>query len=340
MSTTKTGPVKILVFGDMHIATSPPAARKPNYLDELGDCLWQVYLAAKANKVDAVACPGDWFHRKQGTTHADVRWAIEALRKLSNSFGPVLTVFGNHDMLGNQAADAGTSQPVGVLVSAGVIRDVATAPWAIARDGKTYRVCGAPFSKDIMAVAAALESACSVPIKDNATNHAATVALTHVEAIDSATRHALATGASNGSLLPGSLTIVNGHIHERGLWKVRHRFNGATGEALFLNTGSVSRTSIAEADFQPAMTLLTLAGASVATSKIPFKVMPRAEAFIEPGESVGPVAEARFTDFLRALRTQAGPAADLGTTIRTVGARMGLGEKVIEEALRLVKENH
>ena len=111
-----------IVFGDVHWTDTPPMSRSANYLADLSSILEQIGAIARTMKVDFVACTGDWFHSKGNTSNRAVCRLIECLQ--TNFDRPILTIPGNHDMIGDNVDSIKDGQPFHLLELAGVVRRV------------------------------------------------------------------------------------------------------------------------------------------------------------------------------------------------------------------------
>src|SRR5882724_2990730 len=111
---------KVLLLGDVHLSDRVPVNCTDSYLDDLFDLLYQTYNIAKLNNVAAIIQAGDLFDnpRPDRNSHRLVQRTIEWAKE---SPVPLHIVSGNHDQLGHRKDSILETQPLGVLVLAGVI---------------------------------------------------------------------------------------------------------------------------------------------------------------------------------------------------------------------------
>ena len=141
--------VVLLTCNDLHLTDVAPAARLDNYVDEMFGLLDQIAQAAEKTRANAVCIAGDIFHSKDRPMGAPLLGRlVDWCKRLERNGTAVLIVPGNHDLRYNNL-DTLPLQPLGVLLKAGVMRDVSTNPFygpPPERDwGPHYEVWGVPF---------------------------------------------------------------------------------------------------------------------------------------------------------------------------------------------------
>lgn len=111
----------IIVVNDVHLRDNPPSSATDSYVDDLFDLLHQVAVIAKQKKAQVIFS-GDVVDFKQPTrtSHKLIQRAIEAFRE----FDDALVVPGNHDMQGDRLESVLLTQPLGVIIRSGALRQL------------------------------------------------------------------------------------------------------------------------------------------------------------------------------------------------------------------------
>lgn len=111
--------VQVCIIGDVHLSDKPPSQCTESYNDDLFDLLYQIVGIAGTREVDAVVFAGDIFHIKQSnrTSHRLVQRMIQVVQSFKC---PVYVVPGNHDLLHDRFDSLLETQPLGVVVRAGL----------------------------------------------------------------------------------------------------------------------------------------------------------------------------------------------------------------------------
>jgi hypothetical protein len=230
---------RAVVFGDPHLALPAPASRDPaTFQAETESLFEQVAEIARLSKADAVACPGDWFHLKGSTTHETVRWAMDLLRPIVKRYGPVLTVAGNHDMIGNNQDDSTQRQPIAVLEAAGLIHRVDL-------KAAEYEVGGQKF----------LVTGMSYPWKLFPKVRLPYLHLLHYDP-DSDGYASAARAVRDDDERGSPWCAVNGHLHAPTDLNMDALDNGA--DHAFVPLGTLTRVSRPEADWVPRLAVVRL----------------------------------------------------------------------------------
>lgn len=131
MPGVRTTPVmsRVLLVGDLHLASQGPASRKDDWEET---CFWklgQVKAYAEQHGVSAVVMAGDIFHSLRvgyGVVRRCVEWGLSMPC-------PVLTVPGNHDER-HERVDSVPDNPLGIVFASGGMVDVS---------GRVVEVAGA-----------------------------------------------------------------------------------------------------------------------------------------------------------------------------------------------------
>lgn len=258
---------RVLVFGDPHFALPAPASRDPaTWTTEVESLCEQILAMARLGRVDRVACVADWFHSKGDTSHECVRWAMGLLRPIVETCGPILTIAGNHDMVGNNVNDSHIRQPISVLAAAGLVQRVDEEPFFAKKGQQSFAVLGLSYGRKQTWPGDPFPKYKDLP----------QFWLTHEDV----------TGPEQIMLggPGGPRAIVNGHIHCPEEPRV---LTGAADENTikFLNIGVLNRVSIAEADWVPRVALVTLRSCAVTIKTAPLElVAPGRRAFVDGAE--------------------------------------------------------
>lgn len=278
-----------VVFGDVHASRVAPAGWRSDedWRRETESLFRQVGELCALYRPHFVACPGDWFHRKGLTGHEDVRWLIELLRPLADRYGPVLTVAGNHDMVGNNIRDSIDRQPIAVLEAAGMIRRVDLVDRGddqgkiIPVGRERYIVIGISYGGAIPLNLKHLK------LQVQKHKAAGAVVILHHELLTE--QAAAATGVVSFLKNDAAVAVLNGHIHDSTVLLHSH-FTGCRPEA-YAATGCLMRTSVAERDVPVGITTVSMTPGKVRLKRIPLNVAPADEAFPRAAPGVAAVNE-------------------------------------------------
>jgi len=230
------GAVVLLTCNDLHLTDVPPAARTDNYVDELFGLLSQVATAAAHTHATAVCIAGDIFHSKDRPMgSALLGRLVDWCRQLHAHGTAVWVVAGNHDLRYGQLATL-HNQPLGLLIRAGMVVDVAATPTYC----RHVQVVGVPFP-DAMDLDGWRLRAAGVP------NHHRRVVLAHCFA--SPNGGEVYGEAEHGyadvyEALPADVYVF-GHDHSDGGIAT---LAAPDRTAHFINLGAVSRGTIGHDD--------------------------------------------------------------------------------------------
>lgn len=238
--------MKLLIFGDVHIADKPPAGRVDDYTDAVLSKLEAISHICEVQGVEYALSLGDIYHTKQAN-RVSHRLVQQLIHTFKNFPCRVLVAPGNHDY-GPAGLDSLAHQPLGTLAEAGAI-DLALGIELLSEEGCLESQCWLiPRPYDAAADGLSGETDPSY------------YSLTEKEqerietAPENVSRPRPVIGLAHGSLLaPGDSRpypyvnvdkipgieqydlLVSGHIHESlGVVKV--------GKTLFANPGSIGRT--------------------------------------------------------------------------------------------------
>lgn len=319
-----------LVFGDLHYSFEPPASRKDSYRSELDGMLDQISGIAKKLSPDAVCSVGDHFHRKGRTSHAEVVSLMSLYRKI-NDVAPFFSIPGNHDMVGHNVTTATESQPLGVLSGSGVVRLVHDNSFHVKFSGGSKTdiiVCGVPYTPDPSPakIAAHVRSSLSGQTAK------AVVVLLHHDIMGKDQGRLCGKAIREAVGVP--VAIFNGHIHEVG-WDIN-----VGKDSVFVATGSIARTSIAEKDNRPSAVFVAFpSNGFPKVTYIPLVCLPVTEAFDAPDSSTGGNDDLdKFVELVGGDGEE--PSTDVRQEVRLLGRELQVPDAGIEEAARLLEESY
>lgn len=112
---------RLVIFNDPHFSRTEPECRAPTYSKEILDKLHEVAHAAIKIGAKAVACTGDWFHRKGRVTFAETNDLLAVLSSWRERGLDVLGILGNHDISGI-GLDSMDTRAAGALYHAKVLQ--------------------------------------------------------------------------------------------------------------------------------------------------------------------------------------------------------------------------
>ena len=109
---------KFIIFNDPHYTETPPRMRKDTYGADILSKIDEVILLSEQHNCDAILCTGDIFHRKGDVTHSEVFKLMSVLKKAKV---PILTILGNHDIIGYNF-DSYKTRAIGTLIKSDIIK--------------------------------------------------------------------------------------------------------------------------------------------------------------------------------------------------------------------------
>lgn len=263
----------LLFIGDPHLAHRNPGGRKDDYGRAiLGKLKWALDYAGSERLMPCLL--GDLFHWSRDNAN----WLIADLCEMLVD-REVLAIYGNHDVHQNRVSE---NDSISVPIKAGLLRMVSEhAYWQGIVGGVPVIVGGTPYG--------AYKPA---PFAPGITGDTLVFWMMHHDVLLPGYER---VGKMEPEELPGIHVVVNGHIHRR-LEDVSRR------KTIWMNPGSLARTSRGELDHVPALLRFDI-GASEAgrwrKSLIPVPHAPAEEVFIE---SIAPDGELNMgSDFVRGL---------------------------------------
>lgn len=288
---------RALGFGDPHLALPAPGTRDPaTFRMETEELFEQILQNADLAKAHVVFCPGDWFHLKASTSYETVRWTMSLLRPIVDKYGPVLTVPGNHDMVGSNANEASTRQPISILEAAGLIRRVDVMnPYKVVKDGVEFVVGGLAYPHTSVRY-------------DNV--RGPMLQLVHADVMDQTQAERVIGASYTGAQV---FATVNGHIHTPPFDVVRSEMNPAVkfSPRLFVALGTLTRVSRAEADWVPRCVVVTLTQLGCQAKFLELSPRcPGLPAFVADATPVGAASASSLQDFAKYLATHSTDVAD------------------------------
>lgn len=227
---------EILCVGDIHVSDVPPVNCTESYTDDIIDILKRIAEIAEDREADAVIWAGDIFDKKspKKNSHGLVLKMIEVVKYYKTCGVELFVVPGNHDLVNDRYESLHTSQPLGVLIAAGLKElngwhgelPVFGLPWLqnwddLEKELSTYREYNDfhQVTESLVITHASIFPPGKEPIYEHLTSE----------------RVAAAMG-NQGS-------IQFGHIHDDyGIWET----DGVT----FANVGAISRGSLTESHLQ------------------------------------------------------------------------------------------
>lgn len=130
--------LKILHYTDLHLREGNPPSRLGNYREDVLGKLNQIIDIAIEREVDITHCGGDLFDNKNpdATKHKTIIAATNIYNKapIRHYITP-----GNHDLQGDNMESL-EKQPLGVLLTAGVLRQVTWSPYIKTVGGESLKV--------------------------------------------------------------------------------------------------------------------------------------------------------------------------------------------------------
>jgi len=317
--------VSILAFGDLHYATEPPESRTPTYRNELDAMLDEVAEFSKRFAVNAIVQAGDHFHRKGRTSHADVMALIGKYQAIQR-VAPLLSIAGNHDMVGHNHASVYESQPLGVVIKSKAV-SLVDADIAIVRSadlrvgvfGLNYTPGPSPAS-----IAATVAKIVDARAMD------AAVVVLHHDIIGRLNMQGYLLAIRKVTGVP--TLVLNGHIHEPTEIVT-------SGDSTIINLGSIARTSIAEKNNQPSAVLATFTkGKAPKVTIIPFSgALPIAEAFDQTAINAPP-ASTDLDTFVELVGGEGDDTRmDARTELRGLARELQVPDDHLNEAVRLIE---
>lgn len=113
---------EIICVGDIHVSDTPPINCTETYTDDILEMLRWIADTAVEREADAVIWAGDIFDKKAPTknSHALVLKMIGVVKYYQEMGVDLYVVPGNHDLVNDRYETLHASQPLGVLIAAGL----------------------------------------------------------------------------------------------------------------------------------------------------------------------------------------------------------------------------
>jgi DNA repair exonuclease SbcCD nuclease subunit len=209
--------------------------------------LEEITLLCDQHRVDALACTGDWFHKKnpQAVPHRLVRALVEWSHTITDDLRlPLVTVLGNHDVQFNDMSPSSVrKQPVGTLLTNPRVKWLDYAGPTLVK-GVTFM--GSSFVAPLL-------------LEDGTTRERpeqfstpydveCLVQLTHASVVPEAPIWKPYTLVTDVAMMSGATICHTGHIHEDlGIHQVRRIDESVL---YWTNVGSMTRGSLTEATIE------------------------------------------------------------------------------------------
>lgn len=296
---------------------------------------------AEKLKACAIACTGDWFHRKGKVTFAEANDLLAILsRWRQKGFAPI-GILGNHDIISIEAMD---TRPAGSFIHSGLLQLLDAEPYTHVDGDGTLYVTGTSYfsgcdSSDLNRVRMYGAEPWQGPNPEKVVH----VHLAHGALIQRGEFFQEYTVAED--LIPllheaGCLPdiIVCGHLHFPEGIKAYKAPDGRTVHVCRI--GSAGQVARDDLERIPNALVIATKGKTVVLKEAPIGVLPKRGTEDGPREPGRDPEEhdARIKDFVRLLRDEADAFAlsDHQKLIETVAARMGYGKQVTDLALAAV----
>lgn len=329
---------KICIFNDPHYSRTQPTCRTEKYyrecLQELDNCI----QVAKKVGAHAVACTGDWFHRKGKTRFSEVN---DILTKTSSwrAIGlEVLSILGNHDIAGHDLSSM-SKRAVGAMVHSGQVRLLDKAPYFFENDSGSIYVTGTSYFHGCDSSDEARIRMYGANRKVGSDIH---IHLCHGTLInkgsffdDFTTAPELIDLLAAHGKCPD--VIVCGHLHfSEGVRAYDHP-KVAGKKVLVCRVGSLGRVSRDDMDRVPVCLALATKGTEVKYREYPVGV-EASRASSDPVQD--PEANYdRIREFVSILREESDEwsSRDVRGVVKEVVRKLGYGDLVLERALSAVE---
>ena len=326
--------VKLLFFGDLHLADKPPAGRVDDYFVTGMRKLGVIGEICERERINCAFQSGDWFHLKQPSRVS--HHLVQEVLSICKSFPcPIWAIKGNHDMASDGTIER---QPLRVLQEAEGVRILPDRPVRWDWEEAFWIV-----PRHYSASAEGLFSGKADP-------RYYTISAQERRYIDQ--RPAPIIGLSHGSLLaPGDSRpypyvnvdqipdfhlydlFVSGHLHEcLGVIQV--------GKTIFANPGSISRVARTQSNYIRTVEVLvvTISGKELTVKEVPIPgVKPATEVF---GKKEQPAVQVEQSDsldrFIEAAKS--GLMVDELTISELLAGYDGLKPEVQKLVMRLLEE--
>lgn len=119
---------KFLAIFDPHLTGISPPSYKVDYWAMMQALFKRLWAFADDQRVDAILCAGDLFHRKAPHQNS-IAFLNEVIDLLKNAPAPVLGIAGNHDVKWGSWKTGLKGQPLENMIKAGVYHLLDDDPW-------------------------------------------------------------------------------------------------------------------------------------------------------------------------------------------------------------------
>lgn len=267
--------VNIITAADFHFCDNPPASRTDDYTESLFNKLDQIYNLCVKTKASHLLMPGDLFHVKTASknSHRLTQRLIKVFKKFQENDCQVISIPGNHD-LSFSSMDSLEKQPLGVLVSSGVIsllsREVTS--WSRRQihcitEELTIRFVGTAFGE--------LKESSLENVQFEKGEEDWLICMAHVFAGPLRVNFFGNMTLGYRDMLDfGPDVFIFGHMHkDQGIQVINGKH--------FINVGAIARGSIAEDDVKrsPKIAVLQISKEGIKATPVILKVKPAAEVF-------------------------------------------------------------
>ena len=245
--------MEILCLGDIHASERPPSSCTDSYNDDIFDLLYQTVRIAAERKVAAVVWAGDVFHSKapSRSSHRLVQRFLELLAKYPC---PVYAVPGNHDLQYDRLSSLTQTQPLGVLMRAGLRLLYG---WDTYEDGGDLPIYGVPWLQGYGAWTEESDVGVAQALAEyrdlGDVGPALVVAHAPLYPPGQELEFEFFPAKRWQEAMGGRGACYYGHVHERhGIWRIAHvvesdeAFTSEVGGVTFCNPGALSRGSLHE----------------------------------------------------------------------------------------------
>lgn len=335
---------KLVLFNDPHYSRTEPECRAPSYSEEILEKLHAVARIARKIEATAIACTGDWFHRKRPTFHeqADLLGVLSGWR--AAGIQP-LGILGNHDIAGT-GLDSMDVRAAGAFYHAKVLRLLDLEPTFLEDEGGLIFLTGTSYfhgcdSSDearIRMYGAELDSNPNIRDRTLHVHLAHGALMLRGEFVDDFSSPEQLVGLLHeAGRLPD--VIVCGHLHFPEEVRTIPRPDGR-GDVTFFRIGSIGRVSSNDVERIPAALVLATAARKLVYKIVPVgKPVAPALPSATPGDPRDPREhEARIKEFAQKLREEAEVLSldDNANLIRKVAEGLGHGEKIVARVMQAI----
>lgn len=142
--TSKGKAVKVLFITDLHLSPYDPPSFKIPYWIYVQSILMQIFKWANVNDIDIIVVGGDVFHLKSASRHP-LWFMTEAIQLMKSSQVPIVGIFGNHDLTSGTIKHGTETQPLSVLIAAGVYSLLDSTQYLVVAGETRVRIAGASY---------------------------------------------------------------------------------------------------------------------------------------------------------------------------------------------------